>query len=740
MCSYPKRFYTRIPATAANIGSGFDAVGIALSLHNEFSLTVVAEAPHQPIITISVEENISGAEAIPPTADNLFYRAFSGRLLALNRQVPAIEAHIHIAIPPSRGLGSSATAALAGILLANLYAGAPQSANEVIAGAAEYECGKHADNIAPALLGSCVIGVRSAETNAIFAQRIAVPAELQAVLFIPDFAMDTAQSRSALPNTYSRDDAVFNVGRAALLTAAFTSGNVALLREAMRDKLHEPYRAALFPHMPDLIQSAITAGAYGACLSGSGSAILALTGANTAEVAAAFTSAAQTYNIAGRVKIANIDTTGATVTEVYTSSEMSHHSGEVSAELACPVCGGVFSLSETRYRCTCGAPLDIAIHRVGHNRSGSEWRALFDNRLLSIRPEDVSGVWRFRELLIPDAEMPYFARPEGQTRLYAAGVANANNGFRAIGAFTGLKNLWVKHEGENPTGSFKDRGMTMGVSAAVWLGRKSVACASTGNTSASMASYGAMAGLKSIVLLPQGKVAAGKLAQALAYGAEIRQISGDFDAAMIEVERMADTEGIYLLNSLNPFRILGQQSLAFELSQQFSWNPPDWVVLPAGNLGNTSAIGAGFLRAVKLGIIPKAPRIAAIQAAGANPFYQSFRADFAELRPVKANTVATAINIGAPVSFLRAKAVIQATHGVVEEVSDEEILEAKKIIDQSGIGCEPASAASVAGAKKLSAAGIIHSGERVVCVLTGNLLKDPDSIIKMYAAEGGLLQ
>ncbi len=738
MCSYPKRFYARIPASAANIGSGFDAVGIALALYNEFSLTVVAETPQNPIITFSADENISGVAAIPQTADNLLFRAFSGRLLTLGRRVPAVEAHIHIAVPPSRGLGSSATAALAGILLANAYANAPQAPNEVIAAAAEYECGRHADNIAPAMLGSCVVGVRAAETNAIFAQRIIVPAELKAVLFIPDFAMDTAQSRSALPNTYSRDDAVFNVGRAALLAAALAGGNTALLREAMRDKLHEQYRAALFPSMPELIQCAIAAGAYGACLSGSGSSILALTGANADEVAEALSAAARALRIAGRTRITEIDTVGATVTESRAEPENHRQSAKISAEMVCPVCGGVCSLRETRYRCACGAPLDIAINHIGENRSGSAWRALFDERLQSARTEDVSGVWRFRELLLPAAAMPFFARPEGQTRLYAAGSANTDSGFRAIGAFAGLQNLWIKHEGENPTGSFKDRGMTMGVSAAKWLGRNSVACASTGNTSASMASYGAMAGLKSIVLLPQGKVAAGKLAQALAYGAEIRQISGDFDAAMVEVERMADEEGIYLLNSLNPFRILGQQSLAFELSQQFSWNPPDWVALPAGNLGNTSAIGAGFLRAVSLGLISKAPRIAAIQAAGANPFYQSSRANFAPLQPVKANTIATAINIGAPVSFLRAKAAIQQTNGVVEEVSDAEILEAKKIIDQSGIGCEPASAASVAGAKKLAAAGIILPGERVVCVLTGNLLKDPDSIVKMYASGEGL--
>jgi threonine synthase len=233
--------------------------------------------------------------------------------------------------------------------------------------------------------------------------------------------------------------------------------------------------------------------------------------------------------------------------------------------------------------------------------------------------------------------------------------------------------------------------------------------------------------------LPAGKVAAGKLGQAIAYGAEIRQIAGDFDRAMADVERLCLDEGIYLLNSLNPFRILGQQSLAFELAQQFGWDLPDWIALAAGNLGNTSALGMGLLRAHQLGIISRVPRIAAIQAAGANPFYQSYLRDFADLLPVTAHTIATAINIGNPVSFPRARAVLRATNGVVAQVTDEEILHAKAVIDRAGIGCEPASAASVAGVRQLVAAGVIQPGERVACILTGNVLKDPDAIMRMAA-------
>jgi threonine synthase len=244
-----------------------------------------------------------------------------------------------------------------------------------------------------------------------------------------------------------------------------------------------------------------------------------------------------------------------------------------------------------------------------------------------------------------------------------------------------------------------------------------------------MAAYAAQAGLRAIGLLPEGKVAAGKLSQAIAYGAEIRQIPGDFDRAMADVERMCLDEGVYLLNSLNPFRILGQQSLALELLQQFGWDVPDWIALPAGNLGNTSALGMGLLRAYQLGLIARLPRIISVQAAGANPFYQSYQDGFSRLQPVKAQTIATAINIGNPVSYLRARAVIEATNGLVAQVTDDEILYAKAIIDRAGIGCEPASAASVAGVRQLVANGIIDPGERVISILTGNLLKDSDSIL-----------
>ena len=266
--------------------------------------------------------------------------------------------------------------------------------------------------------------------------------------------------------------------------------------------------------------------------------------------------------------------------------------------------------------------------------------------------------------------------------------------------------------------------MTVGMTVANMMGASAVACASTGNTSASLASYAAQAGMNCIVFLPAGNVAAGKLAQSLAYGATTIQINGDFDDAMRLVEQVCNEEGIYLLNSLNPFRIEGQKAIGFELLQQLDWQAPDWVVLPAGNLGNTSAIGKAFRQAYQLSLISHMPRIASIQATGANPFYRSFMQKFAQREQVQAHTVATAIKIGNPVSYSRAVRVIEESDGVVEEVTDEEILNAKTIIDRAGIGCEPASAATLAGIRKLVARGVIKHDEHVVGILTGNMLKD----------------
>jgi threonine synthase len=375
--------------------------------------------------------------------------------------------------------------------------------------------------------------------------------------------------------------------------------------------------------------------------------------------------------------------------------------------LECITCGTRFPVDQVRYTCDCGGLLNF------ERDTPSVGRDVFDRRRATARaPIDQSGVWRFREALIDVDPGAVVTHPEGATRLYE------RNG------------IWFKHEGENPTGSFKDRGMTVAVTQAVRLGAKAVACASTGNTSASLAAYAAQAGLRAIVFVPSGKISAGKLAQTLAYGALCLQIRGDFDAAMRLVREACDRSGIYLLNSINPFRIEGQKTIVWELLQDLDWNPPDWIVLPAGNLGNTSAFGKALREALAAGWIDRLPRIAAIQASGANPFFRSFSEGFATRHRVTAETVASAIRIGDPVSYDKAVAAIRLTKGIVAQVSDDELMSAKCEIDRMGIGCEPASATTLAGLKKLRADGVIKVGERVVCVLTGNLLKDPDAVMR----------
>jgi threonine synthase len=250
-----------------------------------------------------------------------------------------------------------------------------------------------------------------------------------------------------------------------------------------------------------------------------------------------------------------------------------------------------------------------------------------------------------------------------------------------------------------------------------------------------MASYAATAGLDPLVFIPEGEIAYGKLSQALAYGARTLQIDGDFDDAMRLVEKICESEQIYLLNSINPFRIEGQKAIAFELMHDLDWNPPDWIVLPGGNLGNNSAISKGLLELRDLGLIDRLPRLAVIQAAGASPLYDAFHSG-EPLQPVRgARTLATAIQIGQPVSWRKSLRGIKATNGVVERVTDQEIMDAKAHVDAAGIGAEPASCASVAGLRKLTASGVIARNDRVCAVLTGHLLKDPDAVVRYHRSE-----
>ena len=368
--------------------------------------------------------------------------------------------------------------------------------------------------------------------------------------------------------------------------------------------------------------------------------------------------------------------------------------------LECVTCARQYDIMEVRYTCDCGGLLSV-------ERTGILDRDSFDDRRTSRSDIDRSGVWRFREAVLNVDRV--ITHPEGATRLYR------RNG------------LLFKHEGENPTGSFKDRGMTVAVTQAMRVKATAVACASTGNTSASLAAYAAQAGLPAIVFVPSGKIASGKLAQTLAYGATCLQVRGDFDAAMRLVREACDRLGIYLVNSINPFRIEGQKTIVWELLQDLGWEPPDWIVVPAGNLGNTSAFGKALAEAFANGWITRMPRLASIQAQGANPFYRSYSESFAKRHRIAAETIASAIRIGDPVSYDKAVTAIGSTRGVVEQVTDDEIMAAKREIDAMGIGCEPASAATLAGVKKLRAAGVMKDDEQIACVLTGHILKDPEA-------------
>jgi threonine synthase len=377
-----------------------------------------------------------------------------------------------------------------------------------------------------------------------------------------------------------------------------------------------------------------------------------------------------------------------------------------------------------RADCTCGGLLEV---QQNPQASGRTLRARFDRRRADgDAAVSGSGVWRFRDLLLPGAG-PTITHPEGNTALYRRD---------AIAGYVGHEDLALKHEGENPTGSFKDRGMTVAVTQAVRAGATAVACASTGNTSASMAAYAAQAGLPALVFVPAGKVAAGKLAQALAYGARTLLVDGDFDACLRLVREASEALSIALLNSINPWRLEGQKTIVWEMLQQRGWQAPDWIVLPAGALGNTSAFGKALREAKALGLIDRVPRIASVQARGANPFYRSFRSGFRKQYRVAAETVATAIRIGDPASHDRAVRTIRETKGTVTEVSDREILEAKAVVDAAGIGCEPASAASIAGARRLVRERVIRRGQSVVAILTGHLLKDPGVVMDYHARKG----
>ncbi len=382
--------------------------------------------------------------------------------------------------------------------------------------------------------------------------------------------------------------------------------------------------------------------------------------------------------------------------------------------LRCFICGKTFDPKEKVYTCPdCGGILE----------------AVLDLDRIHVKIEDFQarpmGVWRYREFMPVGEDARIVTLQEGGTPLY-----HAEN----LGKELGMGELYIKNEGANPTGSFKDRGMTMGVTKAIELGAESVGCASTGNTSASLAAFAAKANIPCVVLLPAGKIAMGKLAQAILHGAKVIGIRGNFDQALELIREASLKFNIYLLNSINPWRLEGQKSEAFEVVDQLGWEAPDRIVIPVGNCGNISAMWKGFKEFHDYGLIDTLPKMTGIQAAGAAPVVDAIKRGLEEIEVVKhPETVATAIRIGAPVNAPKALRAIRDSGGTAEAVTDDEIVEAQKMLSRlEGIGVEPASASSIAGLKKLLEQGVIDPDERVVCVTTGHALKDPEIIFKRY--------
>lgn len=396
--------------------------------------------------------------------------------------------------------------------------------------------------------------------------------------------------------------------------------------------------------------------------------------------------------------------------------------------LSCMACGAVYPLTVRIIRCGCGGLLDVVVDTGPVTVRGGTPRQRLRRQVRSVSDANGrdSGVWRFKQLVLPDIpDSAIVSRNEGNTPLYR---------FPKVNDWVGIGALRCKHEGFNPTGSFKDRGMTVAVSWAKHRGARRIACASTGNTAASVASYASAAGIDAVILIPEDATAVGKVAQALAYGARTVMVRGDFDAALRILLESADELGLSVMNSVNPFRLQGQQSIMFEMLDQLGWQAPDWVVVPGGNLGNTSAFGRALHDAHALGLIANVPRLAVVQAEGANPFYRSSLDGWRE-HHMTPETIATAIRIGAPVNHPKAVRAVGWTDGTVVQVSDREIMDAKAVLDSAGVGAEPASCASIAGAKVLATSGVIVRDASVVAVLTGHFLKDPGATLS-YHKEG----
>jgi threonine synthase len=413
-----------------------------------------------------------------------------------------------------------------------------------------------------------------------------------------------------------------------------------------------------------------------------------------------------------------------------------------------PHCGATCAVDETAFACPrCGGLMDVVYdwNKLRPPRSLRDFEAKWADRN---NPLSFSGVWRFHELLPFAPPEQVLTIGEGQTILQRAD---------AVAGYVGVQagKLFLQYEGLNPSGSFKDNGMTAAFTHARLVGARRAACASTGNTSASLAVFCSATGLmRAVIFIGSGKISYGKLAQALDHGALTVQIAGDFDDAMQRVQQVSRRLGIYLVNSINPFRLEGQKTVMYRVLEALRWEPPDWVVVPGGNLGNVSAFGKAFIELAELGLLKRLPRLAVINAAGANTFHrlhelqhlrwQGGRPEKGKIEEyyreldaggVRAATIASAIEINRPVNLPKALRALERCGGVVRDASDQDILDAKAKVGAGGLGCEPASAASVAGARKLRQEGIIGSDETVVCILTGHALKDPTATVAYHTTD-----
>ena len=412
-------------------------------------------------------------------------------------------------------------------------------------------------------------------------------------------------------------------------------------------------------------------------------------------------------------------------------AQTSHSTGVKNHLVHCISCGETSTGLAADFRCShCGDLLEVDFPKwsEGFAPEPDALKALWRERRTSNATLDTSGVWRFREML-PELEdwNSAITLREGNTPLYD---------LPRCARSAAVEQLRAKHQGMNPTGSFKDTGMTVAISFARQNQFRWVACASTGNTSASMAAYAARGGMRSLVIIPEGKIAWGKLSQSLDYGALTCQLRTDFDGCVRVLNNIIRRYPIYLLNSVNPYRLEGQKTAAIELLEQLDWQSPDHVVVPGGNLGNNSALGKAFLEMKRLGLIRTLPKVSVIQAEGANPLYRTVHEKQGrELVPVEAETLATAIRIGNPASWRKSLRVIEATRGCVEQVSEAQIAIAKAEIGADGVGCEPASAVTLAGLKKLVKSGFVKPSESVVLILTGHVLKDPEYTIQFHRGD-----